>query len=97
MKNETYTNNRSLESKGLRQVKTYIDRVGFTAPIVLQGVFQRSQKSIQDDLMKLHLMGHIIRPLKGLVISTKWAIKNRGKTSTIEKTYGITIPIPKEY
>lgn len=78
------------------RILSYLNRVGYTAPIVLRGKFEVSQKSIQDTLQRLYLCGYIMRPLKGLVCSKVYFMKNPNERHKFERTFGLLLPIPNK-
>lgn len=69
----------------------HLDRIGYTAPVMLQAKFERSAKSIQHSLDRLYLRSLIARPMKGLVVSIKWAAKNPGKVKKLNACLGVNI------
>lgn len=74
-----------------RELLKYIDRVGYTSPVILRCRFKRSRQTINRAVDRLYLASRIARPMQGLIVSLAWADKHPHEKAAIEAALNIHI------
>lgn len=82
---------RATASPNDKRILNYMNRVGYQTPLYLQVRFNIQRDTLQDILSRLYLQRLIDRPVKGLVVSLKWASENPEEIERINNLLGCHI------